>query len=229
MVQSFLGHTFRSRRLQFQRLPTGGSYDPFSPLNRVDVGYDGSFRYYLRYMGLNADIRFSLLNLIAGREREEALYDLVPYIGIGYAHMFAYRGSTKENLFTGHAGVRNRFAVHRMVDVNLDVTAGWTDNYVNPVTDRYMASMAVQVGVSFYPGRRAFRKPTMKVPVETFHYRTDTVFVREVPGRDKVIEFVPDHRNILGVVMATCPVCREPLNGIRGAGNANLRSGTLSA
>ncbi|MEI3080420.1 OmpA family protein [Paraprevotella clara] len=199
----FWGIHFAAEGYSFNGFRPGGSYDPFSPLNRVDVGYDGSFRYYLRYMGLNADIRFSLLNLIAGREREEALYDLVPYIGIGYAHMFAYRGSTKENLFTGHAGVRNRFAVHRMVDVNLDVTAGWTDNYVNPVTDRYMASMAVQVGVSFYPGRRAFRKPTMKVPVETFHYRTDTVFVREVPGRDKVIEFVPDHRNILGVVMAS--------------------------
>ena len=32
-------------------------------------GYDGSFRYYLRYLGVRADFRLSLLNLIIGCER----------------------------------------------------------------------------------------------------------------------------------------------------------------
>ena len=74
----FWGIHFAAEGYSFNGFRPGGAYDPFSPLNRVDVGYDGSFRYYLRYMGLNADIRFSLLNLIAGRERKGAPYDLVP-------------------------------------------------------------------------------------------------------------------------------------------------------
>ena len=56
----FWGIHFAAEGYSFNGFRPGGAYDPFSPLNRVDVGYDGSFRYYLRYMGLNADIRFSL-------------------------------------------------------------------------------------------------------------------------------------------------------------------------
>ena len=59
----------------YRGTPLDKGVEPFSPLNRVDVGYDGSFRYYLRYLGVRADFRLSLLNLITGCEREGALYD----------------------------------------------------------------------------------------------------------------------------------------------------------
>lgn len=70
----------------YRGTPLDKGVEPFSPLNRVDVGYDGSFRYYLRYLGVRADFRLSLLNLITGCEREGALYDLVPFAGMGYKH-----------------------------------------------------------------------------------------------------------------------------------------------
>ena len=35
----------------YRGTPLDKGVEPFSPLNRVDVGYDGSFRYYLRYLG----------------------------------------------------------------------------------------------------------------------------------------------------------------------------------
>lgn len=189
----------------YRGTPLDKGVEPFSPLNRVDVGYDGSFRYYLRYLGVRADFRLSLLNLITGCEREGALYDLVPFAGMGYKHAFAYRGTTRENLFTGHVGVRNRFSVHRLLDVNVDVVSEWTDNYVNPTKGRYMASVALSAGVSVYLGRRAFRKLMITVPVEAVRYRVDTVLVREVEvlGKDRVIGRVNADRSKWNVVMAS--------------------------
>ena len=124
---------------------------------------------------------------------------------MGYKHAFAYRGTTRENLFTGHVGVRNRFSVHRLLDVNVDVVSEWTDNYVNPTKGRYMASVALSAGVSVYLGRRAFRKPVITVPVEAVRYRVDTVLVREVevPGKDRVIGRVNADRSKWNVVMAS--------------------------
>lgn len=189
----------------YRATPLPEGIEPFAPLNEVDVDYDGSFRYYLRYMGVRADFRFSLLNLIAGYERQGKVYDLVPSVGLGYTHMFAYRGTTRENLFTGHVGLRNRFNVHRLLDVNIDVISEWTDSYVNPTKGRYMPSLALNAGISVYLGRRAFRKPVVTVPIESVRYLTDTVLVREieVPDKDRVIERVKADRSTLNVVMAS--------------------------
>lgn len=190
-----------------------GDPEPFSPLNNVDLSYEGAFRYYLRYMGVRADIQFSLLNMIAGRERENRIYDLVPYLGFGYMHSFAYRGTTKENLLTGHLGLRNRFSVCRQLDVNLDVVAQISDNYMHPVKWKYATSLALNVGVSYYFGHRAFRKSVVNVPVEATRYLVDTVYVREVevPGKERIIERVVSDRTD-NLVMASI---RFDLNGIK--------------
>lgn len=179
-----------------------GAVEPFSPLYNVDLSYEGAFRYYLRYMGLNLDFRFSLLNLIAGRKRANSLYDLIPYVGFGYMHAFPYRGTTKQNILAGHLGFRNRFAVCDRLDVNLDVTSRIFDNYVRPVDSKYVASLGVSVGVTYHFGKKAFRKPVVHVPMETVRYRTDTVLVREVPGKERVVEKVLEERSV-GMIMAS--------------------------
>ncbi len=178
-----------------------GDLEPFNPLNNVDLNYDGTFRYYLRYMGIRGDFQFSLLNMIAGKERANKMYDLVPFIGFGYMHTFAYRGTTKENLLTGHIGLRNRFSINHCLDANLDFIGQVSDNYMHPVKRKYTASLAIQAGISYYFGHRTFRKPVMYVPVETVRYLNDTVFVREVPGKERIIEKVVANR--INVVMAS--------------------------
>lgn len=188
-----------------------GDLEPFKPLNNVSVNYDGQFRYYLRYMGVRADFRFSLLNIIAGKERQDKIYDLISYIGFGYRHMFAYRGTTKENLLTGHLGFRNRFTVHDRLDVNLDIVSEISDSYMHPVDRKYAPSLGVTVGVSYYFKPKAFRKPVINVPVESVRYIADTVLVREieVPGKDRVIDRVVGDRH-KHIIMASI---RFNLNG----------------
>lgn len=181
-----------------------GDFEPFSPMGNVDVNPEEQFRYYLRYLGLRADFRFSLLNIIAGREREGKLYDLVPYVGFGYMHAFPYRGTTKENLLTGHLGLRNRFSVIDALDVNLDVEAGVSDSYMHPVDRKYAASLSVTAGLTYHFGRKGFRRSVVNIPVESVRYITDTVYVREVevPGKDRIIERVVAGRRA-NVVMAS--------------------------
>ena len=188
-----------------------GDREPFSPMNNVDINYAKQFRYYLRYLGVRADFRFSLLNIIAGKEREGKVYDLVPYVGLGYMHTFPYRGTTKENLLTGHLGLRNRFSVIGALDVNLDVEAGISDSYMHPVDRKYAASLSLTAGLSYYFGRKAFRHPVARIPIESVRYITDTVYVREVevPGKERVIERVVAGRRA-NVVMASI---RFDLNG----------------
>ena len=188
-----------------------GDREPFSPMNNVDINYAKQFRYYLRYLGVRADFRFSLLNIIAGKEREGKVYDLVPYVGLGYMHTFPYRGTTKENLLTGHLGLRNRFSVIDALDVNLDVEAGISDSYMHPVDRKYAASLSLTAGLSYYFGRKAFRHPVARIPIESVRYITDTVYVREVevPGKERVIERVVAGRRA-NVVMASI---RFDLNG----------------
>ena len=203
---SLQGYSFNA----YRETPLGG-LEPFSPMGNVDVNYAGQFRYYLRYLGARADFRFSLLNIIAGREREGKVYDLVPYVGLGYMHAFPYRGTTKENLLTGHLGLRNRFSVIDALDVNLDVEAGISDSYMHPVDRKYAASLGVTVGLSYHFGRKGFRRPVVNVPIESVRYITDTVYVREVevPGKERIIERVVAGRRA-NVVMASV---RFDLNG----------------
>lgn len=188
-----------------------GDMEPFNPLNNVSVNYDGQFRYYLRYVGAYADFRFSLLNIIAGKERRNRVYDLVPFFGVGYRHMFAYRGTTKENLLTGHLGLRNRFTVHNRLDINLDIVSEISDSYMHPVNRKYAPSLGVTLGLSYFFKQRSFRKPVINIPVESVRYITDTVLVREieVPGKDRVIDRVVGDRH-KHIIMASI---RFNLNG----------------
>lgn len=188
-----------------------GDLEPFSPLGKVDVEYDGSFRYYLRYMNMNADFRVSLLGLITGRERTDRFYDIIPYIGVGYMHAFPYRGTIKANLFTGHLGMRHRFQILDRLDANVDLTAMMTDRYMHPTSGRYTSTLSLTAGLTYYIGRRAFRRPVIHVPVEAVRYVSDTILVREVPvpGKDRVIERIITAQPSGHTIMASI---RFPLN-----------------
>ena len=164
--------------------------EPFHPLGNVDVDMDGSFRYYLRYLNVNADIRVSLLGLIRQRDLTSQMHDLQAYAGVGYAHFFRYRGTTKANAFTGHLGLRYRVRVHERVDVNLDGTVGLLPSHMHPTRHPYASTLAFSVGCTYHIGQRIFRRAIERIPVETVRYRTDTVLVREVPmpGEERIIE-----------------------------------------
>lgn len=132
-------------------------------------------------------------------------------------HTFAYRGTTKENLLTGHVGLRNRFSINRRLDVNLDFVGQVSDNYMHPVKRKYAASLVASVGVSYYFGHRVFRKPVLNVPIEVIRYLTDTVFIREieVPGKERVVEKIISDR-IDNLVMASIRFdlnSRKPIKG----------------
>lgn len=179
-----------------------GDMEPFGPLNEVDVDYDGKFRYYQRYLGIRGDFRFNIINL-CNRNANKRVYELTSIIGMGYKRMFAYRGTTNRNLLTAHFGLRNSFRVHDRLDINLDLISEISDGYMNPVGKKYVADLAVNVGLSFYLGKRVHRKPVVSVPMEVIRYRADTVLVREVPvdGKQEVIETIKAER--LNMVMAS--------------------------
>ena len=187
--------------------------EPFHPLGNVDVDMDGSFRYYLRYLNVNADIRVSLLGLIRQRDLTSQMHDLQAYAGVGYAHFFRYRGTTKANAFTGHLGLRYRVRVHERVDVNLDGTVGLLPSHMHPTRHPYASTLAFSVGCTYHIGQRIFRRAIERIPVETVRYRTDTVLVREVPvpGEERIIERIVAPRSE-NTAMA---VIRFPLNSAK--------------
>ena len=65
-------------------------------MDEVNVNPDGTYRHYLRYIAAHVDIQFSLLNIIAGVNADRR-WDVLPAIGLGYAHAFAYRGTAHTN------------------------------------------------------------------------------------------------------------------------------------
>ena len=80
---------------------------------------DGSYKQRWDYMNLHGDLMINL-NTLFGGYNPNRVYEIIPYIGAGWAHSYS-RPHTDAATF--NAGVINRFRLSNAVDLNIELSA----------------------------------------------------------------------------------------------------------
>ncbi|NDW13704.1 OmpA family protein [Bacteroides sp. 214] len=164
-----------------------GTKDPVR--DHVTIRPDGTYRHYLRYANVHLDFQFSLLNLI-GRVNEERKWDIIPAIGLGYMHLFGYKGTPDNDVMTANFSLMGKYKLNKRFDINIEAqTAVMPDQFDGRIAGRlYENNCALTLGVTYHLGKRGFNhRKTIYVPKEVIRIQRDTVtVVKEVVVEKKV-------------------------------------------
>lgn len=165
--------------------------------NEVVVRPDGSYRYYLRFMDVHADFQLSMFNLFASYPNK-CKWDIIPAVGIGYTHTFAYKGVPSAASLSTHFSLMGKYRINSNFDVNVETfTSILPDRFDGRITDAaYEPVWGVRAGLTYNFGCRPKTKVGKKEKVDTDallenirnivkqevennaggYYRTDTVY-----------------------------------------------------
>lgn len=157
----------------------GSVYGPHDPvIDNVTVRPDGTYRHYLRYVNAHADFMVSLSRLLF---RSQGKFDVLPAVGFGYAHAFAYRGTASTNSFTANFSVAAKYSVLKCMDVNLEIASAlMPDHFDGRITGRkYEPTLGATLGLTY---RFNASKPYVRMERSKKHRReavVDTVYMVE--------------------------------------------------
>ena len=123
---------------------------------------NGYYKQKFNYMNLHGDVMFNL-NALFGGYNSHRVYEIIPYIGAGWAHAYS-RPHT--NSATFNAGIINRFRLSNAVDLNLELSAtgleGKFDGEHGGRPD-YDGILGATLGVTYYFPTRGFQRPTPQI------------------------------------------------------------------
>ena len=123
---------------------------------------NGYYKQKFNYMNLHGDVMFNL-NALFGGYNSHRVYEIIPYIGAGWAHAYS-RPHT--NSATFNAGIINRFRLSNAVDLNLELSAtgleGKFDGEHGSKPD-YDGILGATIGVTYYFPTRGFQRPVPQI------------------------------------------------------------------
>lgn len=157
----------------------GSVYGPHDPvIDNVTVRPDGTYRHYLRYVNAHADFMVSLSRLLF---HNQSKFDVLPAVGFGYAHAFAYRGTANTNSLTANFSVAAKYSVLKCMDVNLEIASAlMPDHFDGRITGRkYEPTLGATLGLTY---RFNASKPYVRKERSKKHRReavVDTVYMVE--------------------------------------------------
>lgn len=119
------------------------------------------------YLNLHLDVMFNLCQMIGGYNPQR-LYSLIPYAGIGWAHVM---DSPRQNEIAVNAGISNTFRLCDRLDLNFDINAMIVDDRFSSDTDasnrHFDALLGATLGITYKLGHKGWEYPT---------YTTRTVY-----------------------------------------------------
>lgn len=171
----------------------GSVYGPHDPvIGNVTVRPDGTYRHYLRYVNAHADFMVSLSRLLF---HNQSKFDVLPAIGFGYAHAFAYRGTASTNSLTANFSVAAKYSVLKCMDVNLEIASAlMPDHFDGRITGRkYEPTLGATLGLTYrfnaskpYVRKERSKKHRREAVVDTV-YMVERVVERPV-FKDRIVE-----------------------------------------
>lgn len=171
----------------------GSVYGPHDPvIDNVTVRPDGTYRHYLRYVNAHADFMVSLSRLLF---HNQSKFDVLPAVGFGYAHAFAYRGTANTNSLTANFSVAAKYSVLKCMDVNLEIgSALMPDHFDGRITGRkYEPTLGATLGLTYrfnaskpYVRKERSKKHRREAVVDTV-YMVERVVERPV-FKDRIVE-----------------------------------------
>ena len=167
----------------------GSVYGPHDPvIDNVTVRPDGTYRHYLRYVNAHADFMVSLSRLLFR-------FDVLPAVGFGYAHAFAYRGTASTNSLTANFSVAAKYSVLKCMDVNLEIASAlMPDHFDGRITGKkYEPTLGATLGLTYrfnaskpYVRKERSKKHRREAVVDTV-YMVERVVERPV-FKDRIVE-----------------------------------------
>lgn len=108
----------------------------------------------MNFFNIHTDFMADLMSVF-GTYKEDRIYQLMPYIGVGFA-----RAQSGHKSFTANAGLINSFNVSKSVSINLELAiAAVSDDFNKSVYGKkYDGIVSAEVGATYYFKRRGFRK-----------------------------------------------------------------------
>lgn len=171
----------------------GSVYGPHDPvIDNVTVRPDGTYRHYLRYVNAHADFMVSLSRLLF---HNQSKFDVLPAIGFGYAHAFAYRGTANTNSLTANFSVAAKYSVLKCMDVNLEIASAlMPDHFDGRITGRkYEPTLGATLGLTYrfnaskpYVRKERSKKHRREAVVDTV-YMVERIVERPV-FKDRIVE-----------------------------------------
>lgn len=171
----------------------GSVYGPHDPvIDNVTVRPDGTYRHYLRYVNAHVDFIVSLSRLLF---HNQSKFDVLPAVGFGYAHAFAYRGTANTNSLTANFSVAAKYSVMKCMDVNLEIgSALMPDHFDGRITGRkYEPTLGATLGLTYrfnaskpYVRKERSKKHRREAVVDTV-YMVERVVERPV-FKDRIVE-----------------------------------------
>lgn len=171
----------------------GSVYGPHDPvIDNVTVRPDGTYRHYLRYVNAHADFMVSLSRLLF---HNQSKFDVLPAVGFGYAHAFAYRGTASTNSLTANFSVAAKYSVMKCMDVNLEIASAlMPDHFDGRITGRkYEPTLGATLGLTYrfnaskpYVRKERSKKHRREAVVDTV-YMVERVVERPV-FKDRIVE-----------------------------------------
>jgi len=134
-----------------------GNDDPVR--DKVPIRPDGSYRHYLRYLNIHADVQVSLLNLF--RDYNDQLrWDVIPSLGFGYMHVMEYKGIPKADIISTNFGVMGKYRLNNNFDINIEFTGSvLPDQFDGRITgNTYEGYGSANIGVTCHFGKKHFKK-----------------------------------------------------------------------
>lgn len=123
---------------------------------------DGSYKQRWDYMNLHGDLLINL-NALFGGYNPNRVYEIIPYIGAGWAHSYT---RPHVNAATFNAGIINRFRLSNAIDLNLELSAtgleGKFDGEHGGKRD-YDGILGATLGLTYYFPTRGFQRPTPQI------------------------------------------------------------------
>lgn len=157
-----------------------GNDDPVR--DNVTIRPDGSYRHYIHYVNTHVDFQFSLANLFKGY-KEESHWDVAPSAGLGYMRVMEYKGIPAAGIISVNLGLTGKYRFNNKIDVNVELQATMMpDQFDGRIAGKmYEQYCSAGAGVTYYFGKRGFRKPVEPkaiIPAEPV--------IREILVRDTV-------------------------------------------
>ncbi len=100
-----------------------GNYSPY--MRQYSTKYSSPFNVSntlqkFSFINVHADFMWNISNALGGY-KESRVYEIIPYVGFGWAHIEGTTNKKNNNEISTNVGILNKFRVSRTVDINLDL------------------------------------------------------------------------------------------------------------
>ncbi|MDR2962839.1 MAG: OmpA family protein [Bacteroidales bacterium] len=164
-----------------------GNNDPVREY--VTIRPDGSYRHYIRYANIHADLQLSVFNLFDSQKFHR--WDIIPAVGFGYFHTFEYKGIPALNSISTNFSLMGKYSITKALDINLEVaTTVLPDAFEGRISGKnYENTLGATIGLTyrFKSKKSVCQKQTARVEI-----RRDTItvieYVHDTVEVEKIVE-----------------------------------------